>query len=181
MIMYLEDKVAGCGMLVRCFTMLMLRRSSLLVPYCMQFVFVATSSETTTICTMSTRLFTFGVRLRDGVFSSKDKYARCMLCESFFLFLFLLMAIFMLHDKFWRMLFGILLLLAAMIYAEKATQKANHGADFRTTSKNILFSSMGSGSSHNSWVIRILDQLHNRGHNVFFATTVSVQYLQMQK
>ncbi|KAI7874875.1 UDP-Glycosyltransferase/glycogen phosphorylase, partial [Lichtheimia hyalospora FSU 10163] len=41
----------------------------------------------------------------------------------------------------------------------------------KTSPKNILFSSVMGGASHNAWVIRVLDQLHNRGHNVFFATT----------
>ncbi|KAI7869634.1 hypothetical protein K492DRAFT_201138 [Lichtheimia hyalospora FSU 10163] len=57
-----------------------------------------------------------------------------------------------------------------MAYASNVIKQANHAVDFRTTPKNILFSSVGGGASHSTWVIRILDQLHNRGHNVFFAT-----------
>lgn len=83
----------------------------------------------------------------------------------------------------WRALpFLLVLLIAASTYAESGLKEASHGggggADFRTTPKNILFSSVGGGASHNSWIIRILDQLHKRGHNVFFASTVSIHYMQ---
>ncbi|KAI7874801.1 UDP-Glycosyltransferase/glycogen phosphorylase, partial [Lichtheimia hyalospora FSU 10163] len=37
--------------------------------------------------------------------------------------------------------------------------------------KNILFGITSGGSSHHSWVMRILDELDRRGHNVTYATT----------
>lgn len=82
----------------------------------------------------------------------------------------------------WRALsFLLVLLIAVSTYAESGLKQASYGGDgakFRTTPKNILFSSAGGGASHNSWVIRILDQLHKRGHNVFYASTVSIHYIQ---
>lgn len=68
----------------------------------------------------------------------------------------------------------LLLLIATITYAENGMQEASHGVGFRTTSKNILFAAIGGGASHNLWVLRILDQLHNRGHKVFFSTTVCI-------
>lgn len=83
------------------------------------------------------------------------------------------------NNMVWRALsFLLVLLIAVSTYAESGLKETSHGggggADFRTIPKNILFSSVGGGASHNSWIIRILDQLHKRGHNVFFASTVSI-------
>lgn len=44
---------------------------------------------------------------------------------------------------------------------------------FRGTPKNVLFGVTAGGSSHHSWVMRVLDELVRRGHNVTYATTVS--------
>jgi UDP:flavonoid glycosyltransferase YjiC (YdhE family) len=38
--------------------------------------------------------------------------------------------------------------------------------------KNILFGTMGGGSSHINWVLSILDELSTRGHNITFVTHV---------
>lgn len=38
--------------------------------------------------------------------------------------------------------------------------------------KNILFGNVGGGSSHINWVISILEELANRGHNITFVTHV---------
>jgi hypothetical protein len=40
------------------------------------------------------------------------------------------------------------------------------------TSKNILFGTVGGGSSHINWVLSILDELADRGHNVTYVTHV---------
>ncbi|KAI9467873.1 MAG: hypothetical protein EXX96DRAFT_502396 [Benjaminiella poitrasii] len=37
--------------------------------------------------------------------------------------------------------------------------------------KNIMFSSNFGGSSHVTWVLSIMDELYNRGHNITFVTT----------
>ncbi|KAJ8654843.1 hypothetical protein O0I10_009567 [Lichtheimia ornata] len=42
---------------------------------------------------------------------------------------------------------------------------------FRGTPKNVLFGVTAGGSSHHSWVMRVLDELVRRGHNVTYATT----------
>ena len=72
------------------------------------------------------------------------------------------------------------LLLTTATYAESGMKQASHALDFRTSPKNILFSSVTGGASHNLWVLRVLDQLHNRGHSVFFAATVSIHCFQKQ-
>jgi len=46
------------------------------------------------------------------------------------------------------------------------------GESFRQP-KNILFGSVGGGSSHIEWVLSILDELADRGHNITFVTHVS--------
>lgn len=38
--------------------------------------------------------------------------------------------------------------------------------------KNILFGSVGGGSSHINWVLSILEELAARGHNITFVTHV---------
>ncbi|KAL9536714.1 hypothetical protein MBANPS3_012426 [Mucor bainieri] len=42
--------------------------------------------------------------------------------------------------------------------------------------KNILFSSSFGGSSHVNWVLTILDELSQRGHNITFVTTATTAY-----
>lgn len=42
---------------------------------------------------------------------------------------------------------------------------------FRSSPKNILFAVTVGGSSHHSWVMRVLDELDCRGHNITYATT----------
>lgn len=44
---------------------------------------------------------------------------------------------------------------------------------FRSSPKNILFAVTVGGSSHHSWVMRVLDELDRRGHNITYATTVN--------
>lgn len=39
--------------------------------------------------------------------------------------------------------------------------------------KNIIFGALVPGSSHVTWVLRFLDELAERGHNVTFVTVVS--------
>ena len=46
------------------------------------------------------------------------------------------------------------------------------GESFRQP-KNILFGSVGGGSTHINWVLFILDELADRGHNITFVTHVS--------
>lgn len=46
------------------------------------------------------------------------------------------------------------------------------GESFRQP-KNILFGSVGGGSTHINWVLHVLDELANRGHNITFVTHVS--------
>lgn len=43
--------------------------------------------------------------------------------------------------------------------------------DFRTP-KHIAFASVGGGSSHNIWVLKILEELHSRNHTVTFFSRV---------
>lgn len=64
-------------------------------------------------------------------------------------------------------------LLVLLLLTPGHSAELNPSNHFRTLSKNILFSSTFGGSSHNNWVLRILDELHERGHNVAHATTVS--------
>jgi hypothetical protein len=40
--------------------------------------------------------------------------------------------------------------------------------------KNIAFSALVGGSSHHNWVLSIIDELGQRGHNVSYLTTVSL-------
>ena len=47
------------------------------------------------------------------------------------------------------------------------------GSPVFRTPKNILFGVTLGGSSHASWVVRILNELAERGHNVTYAGTVS--------
>jgi hypothetical protein len=42
--------------------------------------------------------------------------------------------------------------------------------------KNIMFGSAGGGSSHINWVLSILEELANRGHNITFVTHVSENF-----
>jgi hypothetical protein len=47
--------------------------------------------------------------------------------------------------------------------------------------KNILFGSVGGGSSHINWVLNILEELANRGHNITFVTHVSEKKILINK
>jgi hypothetical protein len=40
--------------------------------------------------------------------------------------------------------------------------------------KNVLFSTIGGGSSHHMWVFEILKEMNNRGHKVSFYSKVSL-------
>ncbi|KAJ8654836.1 hypothetical protein O0I10_009560 [Lichtheimia ornata] len=42
---------------------------------------------------------------------------------------------------------------------------------FQSTPKNIMFGANMGGSSHHSWVMRVLDELDRRGHKITYATT----------
>jgi hypothetical protein len=43
---------------------------------------------------------------------------------------------------------------------------------YASTPKNIVFGVFMAGSSHTTWVLRFLDELADRGHNVTFLTLV---------
>ena len=44
---------------------------------------------------------------------------------------------------------------------------------FQGSPKNIMFGVSMGGSSHHSWVMRVLDELDRRGHKITYATTAS--------
>lgn len=46
---------------------------------------------------------------------------------------------------------------------------------FQSTPKNIMFGANMGGSSHHSWVMRVLDELDRRGHKITYATTASIR------
>lgn len=73
-----------------------------------------------------------------------------------------------------------ILLLVLLLLSTCQAELMNPSNHFRTLSKNILFSSTFGGSSHNNWVLRILDELHERGHNVVHATTVTTSRMHSQ-
>lgn len=60
-----------------------------------------------------------------------------------------------------------------LISLSAADQSFQLDASFRSgKGKNIVFGASVPGSSHVSWVLRFLDELTLRGHNVTFLTVV---------
>jgi hypothetical protein len=66
-----------------------------------------------------------------------------------------------------------LTLWATLVSMTLCVQSFELGEPFRQP-KNILFGSVGGGSSHINWVLSILDELANRGHNITFVTHVCI-------
>lgn len=66
-----------------------------------------------------------------------------------------------------------LTLWATLVSMALGVQSFELGESFRQP-KNILFGSVGGGSSHINWVLSILDELANRGHNITFVTHVCI-------
>lgn len=86
---------------------------------------------------------------------------------SIFLFLYLLLTCQMMK-LLWLFCFGLLSLSAA-------DQTFQLNSSFRSDKgKNIVFGAFVPGSSHVNWVLRFLDELTLRGHNVTFVTVVRV-------
>ncbi|KAI8096884.1 uncharacterized protein BX664DRAFT_275256 [Halteromyces radiatus] len=66
-------------------------------------------------------------------------------------------------------IFLILSLVYTLVFGQVDQQRVRIDATFRST-KNILFVANAPGSSHVTWVLRFLDELSARGHNITMVT-----------
>jgi hypothetical protein len=68
----------------------------------------------------------------------------------------------------------VLLLLIPIAHAQFATQERILPLPSFRKPKNIVFSTIGGGSSYHMWVFEILKEMNNRGHKVSFYSRVRV-------